>query len=378
MRKKQSTSQTRVNRRTFLATGSAALATPTFVTRAFASSGELNFMGWAGFDYSSILSAFKEKTGITVNMIEMPDQDAMLSQVRAAGDGNKVDIVEPSADRVQDWHSRELIQPIDEAAAGMQNVLPDILNGAAKTQMEFDGERYASPTAWGTEAIAFDHEKHPFTYGELSLADIWDESFKSKLALRPWSGLVAKGRELEAKGVLPHPYNESYEDEAKCDANFEVILAEAIKGKANVAQFWSDQASGEAAFRNNGCEIGHVWDSIGFALASSGMPISYLAPKEGAAAWLQSLVITHNAPNREAAHAWINWMNSPEGSAAWANMYGVNASAKGAAEFLDPAVKEFAAAAYPEDALSNLWWEIAQPAWFVSKRTEYADKFSAA
>ena len=74
----------------------------------------------------------------------------------------------------------------------------------------------------------------------------------------------------------------------------------------------------------------------------------------------------------------MQWMNSPEGGAAWAAAYGANSTSKGAVDLADANSKKFFQSAYPGDALKNLWWWPAQPSWFISKRTEYAKKFMSA
>ena len=41
-------------------------------------------MGWAGYDYKALFAAFADKTGIKVNLVEQPDNEAMLAQAKLA------------------------------------------------------------------------------------------------------------------------------------------------------------------------------------------------------------------------------------------------------------------------------------------------------
>ncbi len=74
------------SRRKFLKTTAAvgiALAAPAIISRgALASSGEVNFMGWAGYPElaKTVFPAFEKSTGIKVNFNEQPDQDSMFAQ----------------------------------------------------------------------------------------------------------------------------------------------------------------------------------------------------------------------------------------------------------------------------------------------------------
>ena len=92
--------ETGFNRRTFLkgsAVGVGMLAAPAIIShKALASSGELNFMGWAGYPglAETVFPAFEAATGIKVNFNEQPDQDAMFAQAKLALQTGGTDVVE--------------------------------------------------------------------------------------------------------------------------------------------------------------------------------------------------------------------------------------------------------------------------------------------
>jgi spermidine/putrescine transport system substrate-binding protein len=360
------------------AAGAALAATGPWIARdALASSGEVRIMSWAGYDFGKIKAAFEKKTGIKAVITDFPDQDKMVAQMKATG-GEGFDLAEPTSDRVPNWLEQGFIQPLDEKKAGLGGVKEAFLSGdAAKDGMK-DGKRYASPTVWGTEALAFDKKAAPLEYGKASFADLWRSDFAGKVTVRPHSALVGIGLSLDAEGKLPHKMRESFVDQAKMTANYDAIIKRALEVRKNVAQFWSDENSAQGAFRTNGCVIGQNWDTSASAMIKEGLPVGYIAPKEGALAWLQNFVLPAKAKNLEQAYAWLTWFNSPEGSALWAEAFGANPVAKGADDHMPAASKAFLAAAYPGDALEKLWWWPAQPTWFVSKRNEYADRFKSA
>ena len=47
---------------------------------------------------------------------------------------------------------------------------------------------------------------------------------------------------------------------------WDIALAEAIKHKANIVQFWNGENDAQAAYRTNGAVIGLNWDSTGYNL----------------------------------------------------------------------------------------------------------------
>ena len=126
--------------------------------------------------------------------------------------------------------------------------------------------------------------------------------------------------------------------------NYDVIIAEAIKHKKNVGQFWSNENEAQGAFRANGCVIGQTWDSSSLALSKEGLPFGYVAPKEGALMWFDQMAIPVDAPNPDAAHTFLNFIMDPENMATASNyVYYANGN-KASQEFLnedvigDPAI----------------------------------------
>jgi len=358
------------------ALGAVGLAGPLYVKSAMSASGELNFMGWAGYDYKPIFEAFEKATGIKVNFVEQPDQDAMLAQAKLALQTGALDMVEPTVERTGAWVSNGLVQPWDAKKLSMENYMPGMADGSAGEMAEVEGKLYHVPSVWGTEALVFSKTEAPLVYGTASLGDLFDDKYVGKVCLRAHSALAAMGRWLDSTGKLPKPFIDSYKDEATMKELWDIALAEAIKHKANVVQFWKGENEAQAAFRTNGAVIGLNWDSTGYNLRNDGF--GFIAPKEGAFAWNQGFVIMSNAKNVEQSHEFAKWVSTAQGAAAWAKTFSANPVGRGAIELADPEVTKFYNEAYPEDALSKLWWWPPQEAWFLKLRAEYADKFQAA
>src|ERR1700712_3389122 len=116
-----------ISRRGFIkstAVGVGALAAPALISsKALASSGELNFTGWAGYPdlKEKVFPAFTKSTGITVNFTELPDQDAMFAQAKVALQSGGIDMIEPTIDRWGGWNSNGLLQSWDPAKLAMDN-----------------------------------------------------------------------------------------------------------------------------------------------------------------------------------------------------------------------------------------------------------------
>ena len=363
------------NRRSFLKTSAVgAFAAPAIISsKALASSGELNFTGWAGYPLflEKVLPTFTAATGITVNFTEQPDQDTMFAAGKVALEAGGIDMIEPTIDRWGGWNTNGLLQAWDPAKLSMDNYLPGLADGDAGTRSRTaDGSLMYVPSVWGTEAIVYNKESA--VLGEpASLGALFDPA--NQAVLRPHSALAAMGRWLDAQGKLPRPWMDGYSDMGAMVELWDIALAEAVKAKGNVVQFWSGENEANAGFVANGATVGLCWDSTGYNLRNDGY--GYMAPAEGAFAWHQGVVLMKNAVNVEQAHEFAKWISTAEGSALWATAFSANPVGKGSDAMLDAEVAAYYSGTFNDDALAKLWWWPEQSAEFIAKRGEYADKY---
>ena len=367
-----------LDRRTLLkgtALGIGALAAPAIVSRkALASSGELNFTGWAGYPQfaEKAFPAFEAATGIKINFKELPDQDTMFADAKVALEAGGIDLIEPTIDRVGAWNDNGLLGAFDESKLAMANYLPGLADGAAGERSRKDGALLYVPSVWGTESLVV-NEADAVLSDPPSLGDLFKA--ENQVVVRPHSALAAMGRWLDAQGKLPRPWMDGYSDMGAMVELWDIALAEAIKAKGNVVQWWSGENEANAGFTANGATVGLCWDSTGFNLRNDGY--KYVAPVEGAIAWHQGFVLMKNAANVDQAHEFVKWISSPEGAAMWATAFSSNPVGKGASDFMDPEVSAYYNGTFNDEALSKLWWWPDQSAEFLAKRSEYADKYKA-
>ena len=106
--------------------------------------------------------------------------------------------------------------------------------------------------------------------------------------------------------------------------------------KADWASFGSDVAkdvlvSGDAA-------AGMIWSGFAAKARGEGAPIEYAFPEQGVIVWMDNLALLKDAPNRDSALAFLNFMLEPENAATLTNYAQYSAGVTGVAEFLDPEV----------------------------------------
>ena len=93
--------------------------------------------------------------------------------------------------------------------------------------------------------------------------------------------------------------------------------------------------------------IGQTWDGPALSLKKEGKPVNYQAPKEGAIAWLDGLSLMKAAKNVDQVYAFLDYLQTPEASAAVAEGSGYNPVVTGADALLSDAAKKNFQEAYP-------------------------------
>ncbi len=367
------------SRRRFLqgsAAGLGILATPAIISsKALASSGELNFTGWAGYPAlaEKVFPAFEAATGIKVIFKELPDQDSMYTEGKVALDAGGIDVIEPTIDRVAAWNSNGLIQGWDDTKLAVGNYLPGLIDGNAEAMARIDGKLMIAPSNWGTESLVVNTANAKIS-SPPSLGDLFNP--ENAATVRPHSALAAMGRWLDATGKLPRPWMDGYSDMAAMAELWDIALAEAIKAKGNVVQWWTGENEANAGFTANGATVGLCWDSTGYNLRNDGY--GYVAPAEGAFAWNQGFVLMKNAVNVDQAHEFAKFVSTPEGSAMWATAFSSNPVGQGGYDQMGPDVAKYYGDFLTAETSAKLWWWPAQSAEFLTKRAEYADKYKSA
>ena len=380
---KTATSQKSFTRRDFIKTsvaaGVAASVGPWFIKDALSSSGELKLFTWPDYSKPEVIAAFEKSTGIKVKVTNYSSNQECMNKLRAAR-ARGFDIAQPSLTEYKLHMEFELYQELEVSKiTNLKNLEPSFWESSGKQGGVIDGKRVGLPYDWGTEAMTWNTDELSFKYGELSYGTMWQPEFVQKVTCRPHSVFIGVGLYLDSIGKVPSDRMfDTYKTEEKMRKVYDEIFKFLVGHKKNIKMFWNNAQDHQLAFLQNGCVIGQTWDGPILTLKKQGKPVSFMAPKEGAMTWVDSMAIVKHAENVEQAYAWINWAYTPEAGAIMAKSTGYNSVVKGAADLLDDATKKGFAEAYPGDALDNLWWYVSEEPWFVPARTEYRDRFQAA
>jgi len=360
------------------AVGTVAAMGPWIVKDAFSSSGELRLFSWGDYIYPEMVADFEAKTGIELKVATYGTNDEVFNAMRASN-GSGYDLINPSVTRTSGYVEYELLAELDESKINVDGVVPSIWESSKSLGGVQNGKRYNVPFNWGTESLAFDTEALSLAYGEASYGDLWEEAMRGKATVRASSILTGVGLYLDAIGQVPsNRMLDTYKDEDGLRRVYDQLLAFFVAHKGAIGQYWSNAQETEAAFTQNGCVIGQIWDGPGMRLKTdSGGKYTYLAAKEGAITWLDGIAMPKNAENVEQAYAYINWYYTPEAAALHVKNSGYNSCAIGAEKLAGETFAKNFADAYPGDAIANLWWWPEEVTALTNIRNEYRDRLLA-
>ncbi len=371
------------NRRKFLKTGTAlstvALASPMILSKAMASSGELNITMWSDYLPDAFLAEFKAETGITVNFTGIGSNEELINKMKASN-GSGADIISPTNNRSLQWGPLELLQPLDMGRIDIAKVNPAMAK-IGPDAWDFSGKGNTwIPHIWGTEGMAWriDKWQPEDSSGVPSYGEIWSEANAGKTMIRAHSGMLCAGLYMEASGQMdPGSVWAAYESEANMRKTWGMITDWCIARKKNLKLIWNDADSQKNGLLSGGVNVGQAWDGPPLALKTAGEPVTYQAPKEGAMAWVDGMSVPKGAKNIDEIYAFFEFAYRAKPAGVAIDSHGYNSPVLGADTHAGSAYAKNFSEAYPGEALAQLNAWPAEAPWYADIRTEFVNKFKS-
>ncbi|AOS46222.1 Spermidine/putrescine-binding periplasmic protein precursor [Lacunisphaera limnophila] len=253
---------------------------------------ELNLFGWSEYVPQDVLDGFTKETGITVNFETYASNEEMLSKL-VAGGGN-YDLVQPSEYAAELMIRRNMLAKLDKAKLpNFKNLSPEFLG-----QVHDPKDEYTVPYMSGTvgivvnTAVVKDDIK--------GYKDVFQAKFKNRLVVLDDNREIVTWA-LYASGL---PVNEINPTSL---AKVRPLVSEWVK---LVKVF--DSGSPKTALLNGDVDIGIVWSGEAALLWKEDQKFKYVLPAEGAHRFIDIFAIPADAPHKDAAHAFINYILKPE------------------------------------------------------------------
>lgn len=329
---------------TFMKGTVAALAL-TLGTQAAHAEGELVLYHWFEYMPQELLEKFTAETGITVTMDTFDSNEAMLATLKAGAIGT-YDLAVPGDYMVAIMAGEGML---DEIADG------ELANRANMQQqwvdVSFDpGRRYSIPYQWGSTSFAVNRDVYS---GDINTTDIL---FDAPEELAGRINMFDSQGEVMAMASLHLGIPQCSTDRDQLRALNDMLQT----AKANWASFNSDTSkevlvSGDAA-------AGMLYNGFSAKARAEGANVEYAYPTQGYIAWMDNVVLLQDAPNRENALKFMDFLLEPENVAILTNWTQYASGVEGVAPLLDEALRTLPETNPPETAGAPVFIEVCEEA----------------
>jgi putrescine transport system substrate-binding protein len=299
----------------------------------------VNVYNWTDYVDPKVIEEFFDKTGIRVRYDTFDSNDLLEAKLLAGHSG--YDVVVPTGYFLQRQIKAGVFQPLDKSKLpNLVHLWPEITRRLAVYD---PGNRYAVNYMWGTTGIGYNAKKVRAILGANATIDSWDYVFDpAKLARFKDCGIHFLDSSDDIFAAALHylkldPNTKRPQDFQKA-ADLLVTIRSSVR-KFHSSEYLNALASGEICFA-----VGYSGDvkqaQKRAAEAKRGTVIAYSIPKEGAQLWFDNFAIPKDAGHVAEAHAFINFMQTPEIAARNSNFISYANGNLASQKFIDKAVLE--------------------------------------
>ena len=271
--------------------------------------GELHVYTWSDYIAPDVLAGFEKALGVKVVVDTFDSNEAMYAKLKAGGTG--YDILMPSSYQIAQMAKDGMLEKIDHAKC--PNVRKNFDPSFAR-QIIDPTFAYNVPYAVTYTGFMYAKGKVPAGVDVASWKALAHPAFKGRLTL------LDDLREVIGGGLMSLGHSINSEDPKEIDA----AVAEVLRWKANSRKFDAESYKTEVA--SGATWIGHGYSTDAAQVIvgdeDEGMAprgdIGFALPKEGYSIAFDEMVVAKNAPRRDLAYAFINYIY--DGDVAKANM----------------------------------------------------------
>ncbi len=297
----------------------------------------VNVYNWAEYTAPDTLSGFEKATGIKVRYDVYDNNDTLQAKLLTGQSG--YDVVVPSTHYAARQREGGLFQKLDKSLIPhWEHLDPDMMELVAQVD---PGNEYFVPWGFATNGLGYNLTRVQEIMGSDAPVQSWDMLFDPDNAKQ----LQACGISVldEASQVFPAVLHYMGRDPNSSEPQDYRDALEVLKQiRPYIRQFSSSGYIDELAVGDLCMVYGYSGDVFiaGRRAAEAGREyeIEYFIPEGGAPAAFDVMAIPRDAANVKEAHAFINYIETPEVHAAITNtVFFPNANAS-AREFVDPEV----------------------------------------
>ena len=253
--------------------------------------GEVVVYNWGEYIDPEVITMFEEETGIKVVYDEFETNETMYPKIEMGA--ASYDVICPSDYMIQKMIQNDLLAELN--FDNMPNAKANIGQQYYEQSKEFDPEnKYSVPYCWGTVGILYNKTMVSEPIDSWSV--LWDEQYKDNILMQD----SVRDAFMVALKLNGNSMNST--DPAELEAAKDLLVEQKPLVQAYVIDQVRDKMIGNEA------AIGVIYSGEAIYTQRENPDLEYVIPKEGTNVWIDSWVITKNAPNKENAEKFIDFL----------------------------------------------------------------------
>jgi putrescine transport system substrate-binding protein len=318
----------------------------------------VNVYNWSDYIDPAMLEKFTAETGIKVNYDVFDSNEVLETKLLAGNTG--YDVVVPTASFLERQIKAGVFRKLDRSKLpNWSNLDPEILQRVA---LHDPGNEHAVVHMWGTDGIGYNESKIKAIMRDApvdSMNIVFDPKIISKFKDCGVSVLDAPSDVVSvALAFLGKDPNSQDPADLKLVEERLMAIRPYIR-MIHSSQYIDALANGEIclAFGWSG-DVLQARDRA--EEAGQGNVIKYAVPKEGTIIWFDMYAIPADAPHPDTAHAFINFMMTPEVAAANSNFVNFATGNAASLPLVDEAVRNDPGIYPPPEVMAKLFPDLSE------------------
>ncbi len=278
---------------------------------------EMVLFTWENMFPDEVLEEFTNRTGVKIVYSNFDTDETMLEKL-ALAKGGTYDFIIADDYIIEQAVNEGLVSELDKSKLSNFTNINPLYQGQF-----YDAEnKYTAPYGAGIPLIVYDPEQVEMEID--GYEDLWDPSLEGSIAL------TANYRVINGITLLSMGKSMNEEDVS--------VIADAGKKllelAPNVRMIQDDNT--QNALLNGEASVGFLYTSQVTAALAENPDLKVVYPKEGLGFGIMAAFIPSDAPNADAAHAFLNYLLEPEVAAACTDYIGYYSTNKAADALVNP------------------------------------------
>lgn len=283
----------------------------------YADDSELVLYTWEGMFPQEVLDGFEEETGIKIVYSNFDTDETMLEKVSMAKGGD-YDVVIADDYILEKIVQEGLAEKLDkEKLSNFENINP-LYQG----QFYDPTDEYTVPYGAGIPLIVYDPDEVDLEIKGYN--DLWDESLEDSIAL------TANYRVINGITNLTLGKSMNEEDVDSIKETGEKLLELA----PNVRMIQDDNT--QDALLNGEASVAFLYTSQVTSVLAENPDLEVVYPEEGLGFGIMGMFIPSEAPNKDGAYQFVNYILQPEVAAQCFDFIGYYCTTKAADDLVNP------------------------------------------